>query len=173
MAELKSLESQATRKRVQDLLSIEIRKIATEVTLLKDAEKDNDKSATVSNQSENSPTKSTGAITKTSEQKRYLIELTNYAWDQSDKYVKLFITLNNAQNIKDPKDVTTDFSNNSIVLNVKDLNQHDYTFKMKNLLNSINVEKSYHKVKTDLIAIYLKKDKEGKLNTKLLLINIT
>lgn len=37
----------------------------------------------------------------------------------------------------------------------------DYIFIVKNLLKPINVEKSYKKVKDDMISIYLKKVKEG------------
>lgn len=46
-------------------------------------------------------------------------------------------------------------------LTVNNLNNKDYTLVIKNLLHEINLEKSYFKIKTDMIAIYLKKQKEG------------
>lgn len=46
-------------------------------------------------------------------------------------------------------------------LSVNNLNNKDYTLVIKNLLHEINLEKSYFKIKTDMIAIYLKKQKEG------------
>ena len=41
------------------------------------------------------------------------------------------------------------------------MNNRDYTFVVNNLLESIDPEKSYRRVKTDMIAIYMKKVKEG------------
>ncbi|XP_036319676.1 calcyclin-binding protein [Rhagoletis pomonella] len=93
--------------------------------------------------------------------KRYLVELTEYAWDQSDKFVKLFVTLDGVQNI-DKANVGVTFNENSMVLHVSDLNGKDYGLTINNLLEGINIEKSYCKVKTDMVAIYMKKNNEGK-----------
>ncbi|XP_053947811.1 calcyclin-binding protein [Anastrepha ludens] len=93
--------------------------------------------------------------------KRYLVELTEYAWDQSDKFVKLFVTLDGVQNI-DESNVDVTFNENSLVLKVSDLKGKDYGLTINNLLDSINIEKSYRKVKNDMVAIYLKKNEEGK-----------
>ncbi|XP_004535062.1 calcyclin-binding protein [Ceratitis capitata] len=93
--------------------------------------------------------------------KRYLVELNEYAWDQSDKFVKLFVTLEGVQNI-DESNVVVTFNENSVVLHVSDLNGKDYGLTINNLLDSINVEKSYRKVKNDMVAIYMKKNTEAK-----------
>lgn len=91
--------------------------------------------------------------------KRYQVELTNYAWDQSDKFVKLFVTLDNLDQVSED-DVTVVFTDRSIELLVQNLNNKDYKLTINNLLSSIDVSKSYKKVKSDMVAIYAKKSTE-------------
>ncbi|KOB73397.1 putative calcyclin binding protein [Operophtera brumata] len=86
--ELNQLLKQATRKKIQDLLSIEIRKVETE--LIKAKEVVETQKASV-----DAPSSSTSAPV----QKRYQLKLNGYGWDQSDKYIKVFVTLKNVQNI--------------------------------------------------------------------------
>ncbi|XP_030386609.1 calcyclin-binding protein [Scaptodrosophila lebanonensis] len=92
--------------------------------------------------------------------KRYLHELTDYGWDQSAKFVKLFITLNGVQNCSED-DVVINYTETSMQLHVRDLNGKDYGLTVNNLLHPIDIEKSYRKLKTDMVAIYLKKADEG------------
>lgn len=92
--------------------------------------------------------------------KRYESEITNYAWDQSDKFVKFFLSLDGVQNSPEENVVVT-FTPNSVVLKATDVQNKDYKFEVKSLLRDIDVEKSYRKVKTNSIAIYAKKAKEG------------
>ncbi|KAH8362613.1 hypothetical protein KR200_004502, partial [Drosophila serrata] len=94
------------------------------------------------------------------EAKRYLHELTDYGWDQSPKFVKLFITLNGVQGCTE-EDVTVNYTENSMQLHVRNLNGKDFGLSVNNLLHGIDVSKSYRKIKTDMVAIYLKKAKEG------------
>ncbi|KAH8288265.1 hypothetical protein KR044_010444, partial [Drosophila immigrans] len=92
--------------------------------------------------------------------KRYLHELTDYGWDQSAKFVKLFITLNGVQQCQE-EDVTVQYTEHSLQLHVRDLNGKDFGLSVNNLLFAIDVAKSYRKVKTDMVAIYLKKVDEA------------
>lgn len=98
--------------------------------------------------------------TNNTQPKRYESEITNYAWDQSDKFVKFFLSLDGAQNSSE-ENVLVTFTPNSIVLKAIDVQNKDYKFEVKNLLHAIDVEKSYRKIKTNSIAIYAKKAKEG------------
>ncbi|XP_017073864.1 calcyclin-binding protein [Drosophila eugracilis] len=95
-----------------------------------------------------------------SESKRYLHELTDYGWDQSAKYVKLFITVNGVQGCSED-DVTVNYTPTSLKLHVRDVQGKDYGLSVNNLLHLIDVDKSYRKIKTDMVAIYLKKATEG------------
>lgn len=95
--------------------------------------------------------------------KRYISELKTYAWDQSDKFVKIFVTLDGLE--KDDVNVKLDckFEEKSLNLIIEHATKdRDFSFIVKNLLESIDVEKSYAKVKTDMVAIYMKKVAEGK-----------
>ncbi|EDV32900.1 uncharacterized protein Dana_GF21900 [Drosophila ananassae] len=100
------------------------------------------------------------AAAGTGDAKRYLVELTDYGWDQSPKFVKLFITLDSVQSCSEDN-VTVNYTENSLQLHVRDLKGKDYGLSVNNLLHAIDVEKSYRKIKTDMVAIYLKKANEG------------
>ncbi|KAH8355378.1 hypothetical protein KR084_000081, partial [Drosophila pseudotakahashii] len=93
------------------------------------------------------------------EAKRYLHELTNYGWDQSERFVKLFITLNGVQGCTE-EDVTVSYTPTSLQLHVRDLQGKDFGLTVNNLLHGIDVDKSYRKIKLNMVAIYLKKSKE-------------
>lgn len=92
---------------------------------------------------------------------RHFCELTEYGWDQSDKFVKIFITLGGVQNV-DESSVVTKFTDNSMNVQVSNLLGKDYGLIINNLLEPIDVIKSYRKIKTGMIAIYLKKVNEGR-----------
>ncbi|XP_059620227.1 calcyclin-binding protein [Phlebotomus argentipes] len=143
--ELKLLQEQAVRVRVKDALSLERRKLEIELSTLQ----------------QNLINSSASASTASSGPRRYVVELTNYAFDQSDAFVKLFVTLDGVQTVPE-EGVTVTFTEKSLELRVSDLNGKDYSLVVKNLLEAIVVEKSYRKIKTDMIALYLKKVKPGK-----------
>ncbi|XP_063708949.1 calcyclin-binding protein [Culicoides brevitarsis] len=95
--------------------------------------------------------------------KRYVAELKTYAWDQSDKFVKIFVTLDGLSPDRGDARVDCQFGENSLnLLIVNGTKDRDYSFMVKNLLEPINVAKSYAKIKTDMVAIYMKKEVEGK-----------
>lgn len=93
--------------------------------------------------------------------KRFEFELTNYAWDQSDKFVKIFLALDGVQNAAE-ENVIVQFTDKSITLSVIGVENKDYKFAVNNLLHAIDVGPSYRKVKTNAIAIYAKKAEESK-----------
>lgn len=92
--------------------------------------------------------------------RRYLVELNSYGWDQSDKFVKIFLTFDNPT--KDLKDecVTATFTDKSLNVKITNFQDKDYSFVVNNLLDSIDITKSYWKVKKDMVTIYMKKVKE-------------
>lgn len=148
VAELNQFLSTAVRQKVKDVLSIEIRKLETEITALKELpEKDPVPETPVNSILISKP-------------KCYEVKLNNYAWDQSDKFVKIFVTLKNVQTV-DAADVFCVFTNRSVELKVNGLDNRNYTLPIKNLLEEIDVDKSHWKVKTDNIVIFLAKKKVG------------
>lgn len=145
MVELKSLLATATRPRVKDLLSIEIRRLETELLTLKAAE----------------PSGETTPKPATSSTTRFTCDINNYGWDQSEKYVKLFVTLPGVQTVP-AENVKVNYNNQDVEVIVQDLNNKDHKLTIKNLLESVVVDKSHHKVKTDMVVVFMSKEKTGK-----------
>lgn len=74
---------------------------------------------------------------------------TALAWDQSSKFVKFYVTLKNVQSLS-AGNVNCSFTDKSLELNVKDLDNKDYTFTIKNLLHPIKPEESTWKIKSGM-----------------------
>jgi len=86
-----------------------------------------------------------------------LIKITTYAWDQSDKFVKLYVTIPGVE--LSPENVKCDFQLKSFELNAKNINGTDYQLIVKGLLHQINVANSHFKVKKDTVLLMLSKEK--------------
>ncbi|XP_072165752.1 calcyclin-binding protein-like [Diadema setosum] len=84
--------------------------------------------------------------------------ITSYGWDQSPKFVKVYITLNGVQTLA-KEAVSVEYTSRSFTLKVT---QKDciHQLTINSLLHSLIAEKSYHKVKTDNLVILLKKEVE-------------
>lgn len=151
LEELRRLAEGAQRSRVKQILSLDIRKLETDLQHQKELL---DKEQ-LSGETSKKPAPAPGDV------KRYRIELKEYAWDQSDKFIKIFVTLNDVQQV--PEDnVNVEFTGNSFNVMVSNLNNKDYVFTVNHLLNEIDPAKSYRKVKSDMVAIYLAKVKPTK-----------
>ncbi|XP_042320301.1 calcyclin-binding protein [Sceloporus undulatus] len=144
LEEVKELLKKASRKRLHDVLLAEKSKIEREIK----------------NQPPVKPK------TEASEEEKpsltgYTVKINNYAWDQSDKFVKIYITLSGVQDLP-AENVHVQFTERSFDLLVKNLNNKNYTMTFNNLLKPISVESSSWKVKTDMVLILCKKKKEEK-----------
>jgi calcyclin binding protein len=91
----------------------------------------------------------------------HLIYLQQHAFDESDKFVKLYIPFDGASTLKD-ENVQLDLNDDSFILLIE-TPAKTYRFAVKSLLHKIDVEKSYKKIKSNdgMIAVLLKKAKEG------------
>lgn len=97
--------------------------------------------------------------------KRFVSELKNYAWEQSEKFVKIFVTLDGVTLANKDAQLDCNFEEKALSLIIRNATKdRDYSFIVKNLLETIDTEKSYAKIKTDMVAIYLKKTSEGNSN---------
>ncbi|XP_070492094.1 calcyclin-binding protein [Chironomus tepperi] len=136
--ELIALKDTATKDRVKNLLQKEINNIDSELKeiQLKQLAKD---------EAPKAPTKIT-------------VDIKEHAFDESDKFVKLFIPFDASQ-LKD-EDVQLILSEDSFSLIIQTPNKN-HRFIVTSLLRKINVEKSYKKIKPDMVYLYLKKTKEG------------
>ncbi|XP_026756153.1 calcyclin-binding protein [Galleria mellonella] len=145
--ELNELLKLSKRKKIQDILSLEIRKLETEWINLKETE-----NASTPMDTTLAPTTSTSA------QKKYQIKLNGYGWDQSDKYIQVFVTLKNVHTV--PKDqVYCKLTDRSMELHIDNLDNKDYLLVINKLLEPINIAESHWKQKTDRVVIFLAKSR--------------
>ncbi|KAG7329896.1 hypothetical protein KOW79_006118 [Hemibagrus wyckioides] len=88
--------------------------------------------------------------------KGYTVKINNYGWDQSEKFVKVYITLKGVHKI--PADnVKVSFTDRSFNVLVEGLEGKNYQMTVNNLLCPIVVEESSRKVKTDMVLVMCKK----------------
>ena len=72
------------------------------------------------------------------------------AWDQSDKFVKIYLTdLKNVQSLS-PEDFEFEAKTSSVYFVAKNLNGRNCIFEVKELASKINPEKSEYKVKSGI-----------------------
>lgn len=150
--ELKQLHSLAVRQRVKDALSLDLRKLETEIIRIQEQ--------IAKEKEENKAGSSSQSTIVASGTRCYDVKITNYAWDQSDKFVKIFVTLKNIHTLP-AENVSCNFKNRSMELRVNALENRNHLLPIVNLLEEINVEKSYHKVKNDNVIVYLAKSQVG------------
>lgn len=145
--ELNKLLQQASRQKIKDLLTIEVRKLQTDLNkLLEDH-----KNASVKPCNE----------TVNSSSKFYEVKLNNYGWDQTNTTVKLYITLENVQQL--PKEsVVCYFTDTSLDLRILGLDNKNYILTINNLCEEIDSSHSSFKVKKDVVIVSLVK-KESKM----------
>lgn len=156
--ELRELLKQAKRKRTQDLLTVEIRKLETKITQLKDA-------LALEKSKEEQGSKAASKVTS-----NYKVKINGYGWDQSEKFVKIFVTLKDAQTV--PKEqVYYQLTDRSMELHIDNLAGKDYYLIINNLLEKINPEGSYFKQKNDMVVVFLAKLEPGKVWSHVTLID--
>jgi|ERR1711915_697748 len=146
LAELGSLLEKAERKRVKDVLTQEIKKVEKDIVVKKQQKEQHDRKDV------NSPVASKVA---------YAVKITNYAWDQSDKFVKIYLTLKDVHKIP-AENVEVTFTESSFSVMVKELDGKNHQMTILSLLHPINEKDSYKKIKTDMLLIMCKKQSTQK-----------
>uniref|UniRef100_A0A1A8NNC0 Calcyclin-binding protein n=2 Tax=Nothobranchius TaxID=28779 RepID=A0A1A8NNC0_9TELE len=141
LQELGSLLGKAGRKRVQDLLKEEQKKVEKELTAKRLQQEQQAKR-------EAEPSSASKAA--------YTVKITSYAWDQSDKFVKIYLNLKEVQKIPS-ENVEVNFTERSFSVLVKDLDGKNHQMTVLNLLHPISVQDSYKKIKTDMVLVMCKK----------------
>ncbi|XP_071607240.1 calcyclin-binding protein [Heliangelus exortis] len=143
LEEIKELLLKTTRKRVRDVLMTEKYRIELEI------------------KNQPPPKPKDVAEEEKSTLAGYTVKINNYGWDQSDKFIKLYISLKEVHKL--PADnVQVHFTERSFDLLVKNLNGKNYTMTFNNLLKPISVEGSSRKIKTDMVLVMCRKKQEEK-----------
>merc|ERR1712142_947433 len=101
---------------------------------------------------------------KSVEKKVIECQLKDYSWDQSDKFVKLYLTglagLGGCSN----DNIIVTYTSESVSIRIGPLSDQAskiYTFSIKKTCHKINPEKSYHKVKSDYLLVFISKHNPG------------
>jgi len=147
VAELKKLLEEATRSRVKDALTIELRRVET--LLLSATADGTDGQASLSAQK---PKPATPTVCS--------VRLKDYAWDQSDKFVKFYYTIKGVQDIPD-KQIALQCEPNRFEVTVSDVDGKNYVMGIDNLLEEVDPDRSSVKQKTDMVLVMLKKKTES------------
>ncbi|KAL5012502.1 hypothetical protein ScPMuIL_011053 [Solemya velum] len=148
--ELRGFVNQAERQKVKDLLGIELRKLETELIRREEALK----------RTQGNINDSSSQTSGTTKSKTPVVQLKNYAWDQSDKFMKIYVTVNGVHSL--PKDnITCQFSDRSFKMIVKQ-EQKIQELYVSNLMEKIDAADSFFKVKTDTVLLMLKKTELAK-----------
>lgn len=140
LQEICSLLEKAQRSRVQDVLKQEQTKLGKELSAKRQQKEQQAKRD----------------ADPTSASRTYTVKINNYGWDQSEKFVKIYITLKGVHKIAAEK-VEASFTERGFVVLVKDLDGKNHQMTINNLLLPINAQESCTKVKTDMVLVMCKK----------------
>merc|ERR1712029_771203 len=146
--EIRSLINLAKSERVKNFLSIELRRWETRLADMLENEK----------KSKNTSEPSVPTTKPTTQTPRtYDVHVKNYSWEESDNFVKIYLTgLEGAKDLdKDAFELQVEQS--SLFFKVKDFKGKNMVFNIKETAGKIDVEKSYYKAKSDMVVIFLKK----------------
>ncbi|XP_022320022.2 calcyclin-binding protein-like [Crassostrea virginica] len=146
--EMRDLLVKATRSRVKNIIGTELRKLEHEISQLEKAA-----STTVLSVEDPQKKKRPHIHTQT---------ISNYAWDQSDKFMKIYVTIKGVHAL--PKErVTCEFGKRSLRLQVEvEENKCRSELFISTLLEDIVPEECWYKIKTDTVLLMLKKSVTGK-----------
>uniref|UniRef100_A0A0B7AKY2 Calcyclin-binding protein n=1 Tax=Arion vulgaris TaxID=1028688 RepID=A0A0B7AKY2_9EUPU len=150
LVEYEQLHTVAMRPKVQESLSKEIDRLRREVLTLEKAAQG---------------PKATGSKSSTStgggdNSQSYHENITNYAWDQSDKFLKLYLTLGNLNTISDDN-IHTDLTDRSVTVKVEFPNK-SCRLHIARLCEDIVPKECYCKKKSEYVLVMLKKVDVGK-----------
>nr|CCA30117.1 calcyclin binding protein, putative [Neospora caninum Liverpool]CEL71363.1 TPA: calcyclin binding protein, putative [Neospora caninum Liverpool] len=86
----------------------------------------------------------------------HFLPLTSFAWDQSDRSVKIYVKIQGVQDI--PKDrIAVKFARQSMELEVRDLAGKNYSLIFKRLNNLIAPDDCSYRIKKDMVVVTLQK----------------
>jgi len=146
LSELEKLHNSATRKGVQDILSIQVSKLKTQILNI---------------ETEIVPTKTTENESNKAAIKTYCAVIRNYSWDESEKFMKIYVSLKNVQSL-DKEKVSCTFTDRGFTLIVSGLDNKDHQLTIAKLAGEVKVDSSYSKIKTDMVAVMIAKKNPGK-----------
>jgi len=90
----------------------------------------------------------------------YTVKISNYGWDESQKFVKVYISLPNIDKLTQEQ-ITCDFTEQSFKCNVFNHNGKNHVLEIPKLAGNIVASTSTCRLKSSNIIVSLRKEKEG------------
>ena len=118
---------------MKDLLTITLRKLETEVTNLKE-QQSKESEARVSEGGKSTAGKEVSSTLS----KRQHKQLKDYSWDQSDKFIKVYLTNLPGLASLNKDNIQLEFTEQSVSVRVEDLGGKDLSFAIKQTAFPIN-----------------------------------
>ncbi|TRY62808.1 hypothetical protein TCAL_00838 [Tigriopus californicus] len=159
--ELEHLLSLAQRARVKDMLSINLRKLDTEYIVTKE-KLDQAQVAVTLGQASVTNTPVGRQLDANPVIKAYDTTIKTYSWDQSDKFVKVFLTGLGDLSQVSPDQIVQQFTQHSVSIRINQVGDRNLLFNIHHTGQPIDPKQSYVKVKSDMISIYLAKIERGR-----------
>lgn len=153
-AEIKQFISTSSRPRVKEVLQRELLSVEQEISLLVHQKS----SHTAEEQKTEATSEAAGAESKPQKPSLYTKPITQYGWDQSDKFVKIYITLPGVEALPKEK-ITSTFTSHSVDVVFHELDGKNHQFKIVRLCHNIVPDESYVKVKSRNVVVMMKKEK--------------
>jgi calcyclin binding protein len=150
--DIKSLVDQSNRPRVKQYLELQQRRFETELITLKEKTA----AATTATATATTEKKPTATVPSTTN-RSYTKEITLYAWDQTDKFVKIYVQNLDGVGGLPSEQIRCSFETGGYTLEINNLKNINYVFKRTRLLHDIKPEQSSYKVKKDMVIVSLAK----------------
>jgi len=154
VAEIKQLMEKAVRPKVKDLLLINVRKLETDLSNLREEKVKQDSRLKNQTSSEVATSKAKSNIIPDS-------QIKDYSWDQSERFVKLYLTNFPGLNELNDEAFKIQYTDESLEIRVENYKGKNLVFNINKTCHKINPEKSYHKVKSDYLLVFISKHNPG------------
>jgi len=146
VAELESVLGTVNRPQVRKIIADAISSLKSKISQMSEI-----KDAGQSGQMEQPPP---------AKQTLYTVKISNYGWDESQKFVKVYISLPNIDKLTQEQ-ITCDFTGESFKCNVKNHNSKNHVLEIPKLAGNIVPSTSTCRLKSSNIIVSLRKEKEG------------
>uniref|UniRef100_A0A5S6R1L1 Calcyclin-binding protein n=1 Tax=Trichuris muris TaxID=70415 RepID=A0A5S6R1L1_TRIMR len=87
-------------------------------------------------------------------------KLTNYAWDQSDKFVKIYVSIP-CEEVISENNIKAEFQETGFQFELKHLAGKNYSFSVGSLLHPVVADDCYYRLKKSEVVIFLRKKSTG------------
>lgn len=154
LKELEQILSTVIRSNVRQIIAQSVSTLKCKVEALEEEKKKKTKSQTTNN-SENQNEE------KPATKQLYTTKITTYGWDESDKFVKIYVSLKNIEQVRADQ-LICDCTEKSFKLTISNHCERNHVLQIMNLAQNIKPSESSCKVKAGNVLVLLRKDIVGK-----------